>query len=305
MLSSVGRTWGQDMATGALNRPGIGEDTALGVALALRDQDVPAMVADAVAARRLRLAYQPVVVAGDPSLTGFYEGLVRVLDPTGRVIPARDFVAAVEERDTGREIDCVALAIGLESLARDPNLRLSVNLSARSMGYPRWMRVLRRGLAGREHLGQRLIFEIAEASAMQMPEVVAAFMAEMRRHGISFALDGFGGGLCALRFFRELTFDIIKIDAQFSRGIDRNPDNQVLMAALMAVGRQFDMVTIAQGVETEAEAAWLRALGLDCLQGYHFGAPSLSPPGLDPAHRQAASMRRGKSPLSPSRLQSA
>mgnify|MGYP006164625433 CR=1 FL=1 len=76
-------------------------------------------------------------------------------------------------------------AIGLESLARDPNLRLSVNLSARSMGYPRWMRVLRRGLAGREHLGQRLIFEIAEASAMQMPEVVAAFMAEMRRHGIS------------------------------------------------------------------------------------------------------------------------
>ena len=50
MLSSVGRTWGQDMATGAQNRPGIGEDTALGVALALRDQDIPAMVADAVAA---------------------------------------------------------------------------------------------------------------------------------------------------------------------------------------------------------------------------------------------------------------
>jgi EAL domain-containing protein (putative c-di-GMP-specific phosphodiesterase class I) len=279
-------------------RPGIGEDTALGVALALRDQDVPAMVADAVAARRLRLAYQPVVVAGDPSRTGFHEGLVRVLDPTGRIIPARDFVAAVEERETGREIDCVALAIGLESLARDPDLRLSVNLSARSMGYPRWMRVLRRGLSGREHLGQRLILEIAEASAMQMPEVVAAFMAEMRRHGISFALDGFGGGMSALRYFRELTFDIVKIDAQFSRGIEKNPDNQVLMAALMAVGRQFDMVTIAQGVETEAEAAWLRALGLDCLQGYHFGAPSLSPPGLATDQRAT----RGRSPLSPSRL---
>lgn len=262
-------------------RVGIGEDTPLGAALALRDQDVPGMVAEAVRARRLRLAYQPVVVAADPARIGFFEGLIRVMDPTGRIIPARDFVAAVEERETGREIDCIALAIGLESLARDPGLRLSVNLSARSMGYPRWSRMLKRGLAGREHLGQRLILEIAEASAMQMPEVVAAFMAEMRRHGISFALDGFGGGMCALRFFRELTFDIVKIDAQFSRGIDHNPDNQVLMAALLAVGRQFDMVTIAQGVETEAEAAWLRALGLDCLQGHAFGTPSLSPPGFD------------------------
>mgnify|MGYP000379059418 CR=1 FL=1 len=94
------------------------------------------------------------------------------------------------------------------------------------------------------------------------------------------------------------SFDIVKIDAQFTRGIERNADNQVLMAALMAVGRQFDMVTIAQGVETEAEAAWLRALGLDCLQGYHFGAPSLSPPGLATDQRAT----RGRSPLSPSRL---
>lgn len=261
-------------------RMGIGDDTAIGVALAMRDQDVPAMVAEAVQARRLRLAYQPVVVAGDLMRIGFHEGLIRVLDPSGRVIPARDFVSVVEERDTGREIDCVALAIGLESLARDPELRLSVNLSARSMGYPRWMRVLKRGLSGREHLGQRLILEVAEASAMQMPEVVAAFMAEMRRHGIAFALDGFGGGMCALRYFRELTFDIVKIDAQFTRGIERNSDNQVLMAALMAVGRQFDMVTIAQGVETQAESDWLRALGVDCQQGFLFGAPSLSPPGL-------------------------
>lgn len=265
---------------GVQHRHGIGGDTALGVALQMRDQDVPAMVADAVRARRLRLAYQPVVVAADPTRTGFYEGLIRVLDPTGRIIPAREFMAEVEDRETGREIDCVALAIGLESLARDPALRLSINLSARSVGYPRWTRVLRRGLDGRAHLGQRLILEIAESSAMQMPEVVAAFMAEMRRHGISFALDGFGGGMCALKSLRELTFDIVKIDAQFSRGIESKPDNQVLMAALMAVGRQFDMVTIAQGVETEAEANWLRALGLDCLQGHYFGAATLSPPAF-------------------------
>ena len=250
----------------------------LDVAVAARDRDTLAMVAEAVRTRRLRLAYQPVVVAADPQKVGFCEGLVRVLDPTGRVIPAKDFIAAVEDTETGRELDCAALAIGLQALADAPGLRLSVNLSARSVGYPRWTRLLRRGLQGRADIGQRLILEIAESSAMQMPEVIAAFMAETRRHGIGFALDGFGAGMCSLRSFRELAFDVVKFDAAFSRGIDTHPDNQVLMGALMAVGRQFDMVTIAQGVETKGEAEWLRALGVDCLQGHYFAAPALQRP---------------------------
>lgn len=250
----------------------------LDVAVAARDRDTLAMVTDAVRARRLRLAYQPVVLAADPQRVGFYEGLVRVLDPTGRIIPAKDFIAAVEDTETGRELDCAALAIGLQALAANPALRLSVNLSARSMGYPRWMRVLRRGLQERSGIAERLILEIAEASAMQMPEIVSAFMAETRRHGIGFALDGFGAGMSSLRSFRELAFDVVKFDASFSRAIERQPDNQVLMGALMAVGRQFDMVTIAQGIETQAEAEWLRALGTDCLQGHYFAAPTLRAP---------------------------
>lgn len=250
----------------------------LDLAVRARDRDTVAMVAEAVRARRLRLAYQPVVIAADPSRTGFHEGLIRVLDPTGRIIPARDFVQAVEPTETGREMDCVALALGLQALADNPSLRLSVNLSARSVGYARWMRVLHRGLRGRDDIGPRLILELAEASVMQMPEVIAAFMAEMRRHGVSFALDGFGAGLCSLKSFRELTFDVVKIDASFSRGIESNTDNQMLMGALLAVARQFDMLSVAQGVETETEAAWLAALGIDCLQGHVFAAPSLRLP---------------------------
>lgn len=252
--------------------------SALDHAVRARDRDTVAMVAEAVQARRLRLAYQPVVIAADPSRIGFHEGLIRVLDPTGRIIPARDFIAAVEATETGRELDCAALAIGLQALAANPALRLSVNLSARSVGYPRWMRVLHRGLRGTAGIGQRLILEIAESSAMQMPEVIAAFMAEMRRHGIGFALDGFGAGLCALKSFRELTFDVVKTDAAFSRGIDGHSDNQVLLGALLAVARQFDMLAVAQGVETAAEAEWLRALGMDCLQGHFFAAPALRLP---------------------------
>jgi EAL domain-containing protein (putative c-di-GMP-specific phosphodiesterase class I) len=60
----------------------------------------------------------------------FYEGLIRVLDDTGRIIPARDFMGNVEERDLGRRIDCAALVTGLRTLKSNPGLRLAINMSA-------------------------------------------------------------------------------------------------------------------------------------------------------------------------------
>lgn len=249
----------------------------LSVAIAQDAERILDTVAEAVRTRRMRLAYQPVVIAGNPAKAGFHEGLIRILDPSGRTIPARDFIHAVEPHALGREIDCIALAIAIESLTRHPDLRLSINMSARSVGWPRWQRVLQRGLKRNPDTGHRLILEFGEASAMTVPELLADFMAELRPRGISFALDGFGAGPFALRHLRELSFDVMKIDAQYTRAIQSNADNQVLLGAFLALARQFDMLTVAQGVESEAEAAWLTALGIDCLQGYHFGAPKLIP----------------------------
>jgi EAL domain-containing protein (putative c-di-GMP-specific phosphodiesterase class I) len=100
---------------------------------------------------------------------------------------------------------------------------------------------------------------------MTVPELLAGMIAELRPNGVSFALDGFGAGAFALRHFRELTFDLLKVDAQYSRGIHTHADNQVLMAAYLAIARQFDMLLVAQGVEQAAEADWLGQLGVDCL----------------------------------------
>lgn len=68
----------------------------------------------------------------------------------------------------------------------------------------------------------------------------------------------------------------MKIDKSFIRGIDRDPDNQVLAEALITVAHQFEMFAVADGVETASEAAFLKGLGVDCLQGYHFGVPKLA-----------------------------
>ena len=264
-----------------------GQESPLDFAVQSRDRNTLAMVREALERGDTVLAYQPVVQAANPQTVAFYEGLIRILDETGRVIPAREFMGAVESQDLGREIDCAALRMGLRALNSNPALRLSVNMSARSIGYPKWKQILNRGTASDPKVAERLILEITESSAMQMPELVTTFMGELQEKGITFALGDFGAGYTAFRYLREFYFDIVKIDGQFVRNVHQDPNNQVLMEALISIASHFDMFTVAETVENGAEAAWLAQAGIDCLQGYFFGAPSLTPPWLKDQARQA------------------
>lgn len=255
-----------------------GFDSPFSVAEDLRAGETLQMVRKALDERRAMLAFQPVVQARMTNRTAFYEGFIRILDEQGRVLPARDFMHAVETNETGRKIDCLALELGLAALAEEPGLRLSVNMSARSIGYPAWLATLERGLRHDPTIAERLILEITESSAMLMPDLVTVFMAEMQGRGICFALDDFGSGYTAFRYLKDFYFDIIKIDGSFIRGISTNPDNQVLAQALVSIARHFDMFTVAESVESAEDARYLVDIGMDCLQGYYFGVPSTDAP---------------------------
>lgn len=241
-------------------------------------RDTLAMVREALDQRRSILAFQPVVQARMPKRAAFYEGLIRIIDHTGRIIPAMDFMDVVETSELGRRIDCLALEIGLQTLAAEPSIRLSINMSARSIGYPEWLATLERGLRGSPDIAERLILEITESSAMVMPDLVTVFMEEMQERGICFALDDFGAGYTAFRYLKDFYFDIVKIDGMFIRDIAASPDNQVLVQALVSIARHFDMFTVAESVETAEDARILTEMGVDCLQGYYFGAPSTQEP---------------------------
>jgi len=104
-----------------------------------------------------------------------------------------------------------------------------------------------------------------------------SLMQEMQPKGVSFALDDFGAGYSSFKYLRDFYFDIVKIDGSFVRGIANNADNQVLTQALVTVAKQFDMFTVAEFVETQEDATYLQSLGIDCMQGYLFGAASISP----------------------------
>lgn len=249
----------------------------LAVVSSTADRETLAMVRAALAQRRMRLAFQPAVYAADPSIIGFYEGYIRLLDPKNRVIPARDFMDVAETQELGREIDVAALQLGLLTLQRNPGIRIAVNMSARSVGYKPWTQLLRQALRAHPGLGRGLILEIGEASAMQMPDVLKPFMQDLRPEGIAFTLDDFGAGATSLHLLQDFAFDIAKIDGRFVRGIERQPQNQVVVRAAAALAREFGMFLVAEAVETPAEANWLRDHGVGCLQGYLFGAPEVNP----------------------------
>lgn len=254
-----------------------GTESPLHFAVAQRDQKTINMVEAAIRHKQVLLAYQPVMQARAQTKVAFYEGLIRVLDETGRVIPAGAFMGAIENTELGRELDTLALAKGLRALNENPGLRLSINMSARSIGYKPWNRTLERWLKQNELIGERLVLEITESSAMLVPELVVEFMDRLQMQGICFAMDDFGAGYTALRYFKEFCFDVIKIDGQFISGIAHDKDNQTMTAALVSIAKHFDMLTVAEFVENQSDAQMLTQLGVDCLQGYHFGAATTRP----------------------------
>ena len=247
----------------------------LEAAFAARDADTPELVADALSAGRAQMAYQPVVLARDLRTVSFHEGLLRLLDDRGQVIQAAKFLPQVIDTDVGRQIDSLALKLTLEMLRARPDRRLSVNVSARSLGDWRWRTLLNEALSQGGHLGDRLILEISEDSAMMLHEVVQRFMADVQPYGVCFALDRYGSGALSFRHLTDFYFDLVKIDRHFTRGIAQSPDNQVVLAALISVARQFEMFVVADGVESAEDARFLRGYDIDCLQGYLTGRPML------------------------------
>jgi EAL domain-containing protein (putative c-di-GMP-specific phosphodiesterase class I) len=239
-----------------------------------RPGDLSRLVREALETHRVRMEFQPVRMVGTFARAALHEGFVRILDGAGQVIPAGRFMGAVEESTLGRDLDCAALRLGIVALRANPSLRLALNASARSLGNATWRATLDEAV---RDLGPRLTLEVGEGSATLLSDRVARFMAELRPRGVCFVLDDFGIGPLSLRQLRDFRFDGVKIDRTFVKGIDRSADDQALVGALVTVAHRFGMFAIAKGVETEGQAAQLRALGVDGLQGFLYGRPGPVP----------------------------
>lgn len=229
-----------------------------------------AQVTSALREDRITLHYQPIVRADNHNFVGFFEGLARIEMEDGSVIPAGQFIPAIEHTPLGRALDRRTLLLATQALRQDFNRRISVNLSPYSMADPVWLEIYQ---AQTIDVGERLILEITESAAMSDVEMTCAFLRKVRKTGCSVALDDFGTGSTSFRYFRDFRFDIVKIDGIFIRKLPQSKDNRVLVEALVKISEHFDMFTVAEFIETAEEAQFAQELGVDCLQGYHIGCP--------------------------------
>jgi EAL domain-containing protein (putative c-di-GMP-specific phosphodiesterase class I) len=239
--------------------------------------DVTDLVRRAIVTNTITLAYQPVVQSNNPSKIAFYEGLIRVPDDAGKIIPAAKFIDRIERNSLGRMVDCCALQAGLAELTAQPWLRLSINASPLSIVDPLWQATLRYGLEEDARLAERLIIEVTETTEVADMAQFAQDVNAVRQQGVSFALDDFGAGYTSFRILKEVRFDIIKIDGHFIRDIHTNRDNQALTKALIDIAGHFEMMAVAEAVEKQEEMAFLREMNVDCQQGYLFGRPEITP----------------------------
>ena len=225
---------------------------------------------------RLRLAYQPIVDAGSGEAR-YYEGLLRMLLPDGRVVAAGEFITVAERFGLIRAIDRGVMELAIAELIAHPEVRISINLSGLTATDPVWLDGLTAQLQDRRDVAERLIVEITETAAMHDLTQIGAVVDSIRALGCKVALDDFGAGFTTFRHLRSLAVDIVKIDRSFVSGAWRSDESRIFLQTLLGLAKTFGMEAVAEGVEDQRDAEFLTAEGFDCLQGWHIGRPALEP----------------------------
>ncbi|MCZ6844583.1 MAG: EAL domain-containing protein [Alphaproteobacteria bacterium] len=228
---------------------------------------------------RIVLAYQPIVSSHDGAPT-FYEALVRMLDEEGEPVPAGLFVPIVEQMGLMRLVDRRVLDLGISALTENPEISLSINVSGMTAVDPVWLRQLYESLEARPDVASRLILEITETVALDDIADSSLFVRSVTELGCRVALDDFGAGYTSFRHLRALNVDLVKIDGSFVRDLPTNPDNQLFVRTLINLAKGIGLKTVAEWVENEEEAELLRSEGIDFLQGWYYGKPTIEPPWL-------------------------
>ncbi len=231
----------------------------------------------AIDKNQLFLEYQPLMDLDSGRCSGA-EALLRWQHPEHGLIPPDEFIPIAEE--TG-----LILAIGEWVLSQAclqarmwqqagmHDFRVSVNLSRRQLEQPGLAARLRQILHETGCPAHLLELEITESSTMTNPEQAIIRLNALHEMGIGLALDDYGTGYSSLAYLKRFPLDRMKIDRSFVEGIPDDSDDIAIVQTTIVMARQLRLKVLAEGVETSAQQALLRALGCDEIQGYLFAKP--------------------------------
>jgi len=221
------------------------------------------------------LHYQPVVDLADRRVVGA-EALIRWKD-FGGIVPPGEFIPIAEELGLIEAIgDWVIDQVAAQQRAwRDAGLDLEVsfNLSPRQLWTPRLADRLLAKLRDAGIDPSTVQAEITESTAMADPDRTQRTLRELHAWGLRLALDDFGTGYSSLSRLKSMPVDVLKIDREFIRNVDKDVRLAGMVRAMIQVAQSLDMVPLAEGVETEGEYVFLRSNGCRLAQGFWFAYP--------------------------------
>ena len=226
----------------------------------------------------LSVAYQPIVALPGRRCVGM-EALVRWQHPTLGAVPPQEFVAIAEEvgliQALGRFVlfeACGAFAAWRHRFGDAAPASMSVNVSRAQLADRQFAGHVQEALRSTGMQASELQLEVTESMAAQ-DGVVQQALQTLRRMGLSIALDDFGTGYSSLATLHLLPIDVLKIDRSFVMQVETSLHHRVLIEAVILVARSLGMRTVAEGIETEGQAAAVAALNCDKGQGYLYSRP--------------------------------
>lgn len=243
--------------------------------VARRRLEVDRMVRAGLADDRFTPYFQPVVDLATGRLTG-YEALVRLIREDGGLIPPDSFLPVAEQSALICEIDLVVLRASLEALAAMPDpLTVAVNLSTVTLTRPEHTAEVERVLRGCGSLASRLHLEVTETALLAENERVGEVMTAVAATGVRWYVDDFGTGYSSISHLRDLPVSGLKLDVSFAAGIRAGDTTSLRLAqALAGLAHGLELDSVAEGVETAAEASTLAQQGWLHGQGWLFGRPA-------------------------------
>ncbi len=219
---------------------------------------------------RFALAYQPVVALSDRALH-HYEALLRPeAGPDNPASNPQEFVTMVEAVGLAVALDRAVLRRALGAIA-ESGVSVAVNVSGLSIADSGFATLLIES-AGNVPPG-RLLVELTETAEIDDLPAAAARIAQLRAVGAPVCLDDFGAGSASFRYLRDLRVDMVKIDGAYVQAAGRSARGRAFVQSMRELATSTKAETIAEMVETEAEAALMRELGVRYGQGWLFGKP--------------------------------
>jgi len=229
-------------------------------------------------AERVALQFQAVRPCRVPESEWAYrsESCVRILDSTGQLIRAGEFIATAKRLGALQLLDRVVVEKVMQRIAAQGPIRggaTAINLSVETIIDPTFVEWLHGKLAAQPEVARSIILEVAEHAIIANIASVKTAFSRLRETGVRLSIDRFGQSTASVGYLRGLEVDYIKIDGSYTRGMADSTDRQFFVQALVGIAHGLNIQVVTEYIETERDFELARSLMVDGAQGYFIGRP--------------------------------